>query len=173
MSCVLYTALSFKVSYFLWGLHPLGYHLTGVLVHAVNAAMVFLIARKLAPGDSWRAGFAGLLFAVQPIHSWTISWANGSLTEAIPSLFYISAFLCFVWFRPHALTRYFIMSVVAFSACLLSKETAVTLPIMLVSYDLFRIVLGENGASRLPTCKQAKWPWCASFWPIFLLRHCS
>ena len=73
--------LSFKLSYSLWGLHPLGYHLTGVLVHVINSAMVFLIARKLAPGDSWRAGFAGLLFAVQPIHSWTISWANGSLTR--------------------------------------------------------------------------------------------
>lgn len=139
--------LSYKLSYSLWGLHPLGYHLSGVLVHVINSAMVFIIAKKLAPGESWRAGFAGLLFAVQPVHSWTISWANGSLTEAIPSLFYISAFLCFACFRRTGLTRYLVMSIVAFAACLLSKETAVTLPIVLISFDLFRKVVGENKAS--------------------------
>jgi hypothetical protein len=150
--------LSYKISYSLWGLHPLGYHLTAVLLHVINSAMVFLIARKLAPGESWRAGFAGLLFAVQPIHFWVVSSANGSLTEAEPSMFYLSAFLCFVLFRSTRLTRYFAMSVVAFAACLLSKETAVTLPIMLVSYDVFRIVVGENAASTSAGTPGSK-PW--------------
>ncbi len=136
--------LSYRFSYLLWGLHPLGYHLTGVVVHTINAAMVFFIVKQLAPGDSWTAGFAGLLFAVQPIHSWTISWANGSLTEAVPSSFYLAAFLCFVLYRASGRLRYFAISVVAFAACLMSKETAVTLPILLVAYDLFRMFVGEK-----------------------------
>ena len=135
--------LSFRLSYLLWGLHPLGYHLTSVVLHAINATMVFLIAKKLAPAESWRAASAGLLFAVQPIHSWTISWANGSLTETVPSLFYILAFLCFASFRTTNRARYFILSVAAFAACLLSKETAVTLPVMLVSYDLFLFIAAK------------------------------
>jgi hypothetical protein len=59
--------LSYRLSYSLWGLHPLGYHLTSVLLHVINSVMVFLIARKLVSGESWRAGFAGLLFAVLSI----------------------------------------------------------------------------------------------------------
>jgi hypothetical protein len=131
--------LSFRLSYAIWGIHPLGYHLTSILLHAINSTMVFLIARRLAPGESWRAGFAGILFAVQPIHSWTISWANGSLTETVPSLFYIFAFLCFMSFRATRRARYYFLSVTAFAACLLSKETSVTLPIVLVSYDAFQL----------------------------------
>ncbi len=136
--------LSYRLSYALWGLHPLGYHLTGISAHVINSTMVFFIVRKLAPGDSWTAAFAGLLFAVQPIHSWTISWANGSLTEAVPSSFYLAAFLCFVLYRATGRLQYFVISVAAFAACLMSKETAVTLPILLVAYDLFRIFVSEE-----------------------------
>jgi hypothetical protein len=136
--------LSFRLSYLFWGVRPLGYHLTSVLVHIGNSVMVFLIARRMASGRSWRAGFAGLLYAVQPVHSWTISWANGSLTEAVPALFYLAAFLFFVAYRDTRLVRYFAMSVVAFATCLFSKATAVTLPVMLVAYDLFRALVGAS-----------------------------
>jgi hypothetical protein len=133
--------LSFHLSYRLWGLHPLGYHLTSIALHTFNAALIFLIVKKIGPGNSWRAGFAALLFSMQPIHSWTISWANGSLTETVPSLFYILAFFGFVTYRASGSVRYFALSVAAFAACLFSKETSVTLPIMLVSYDLFLFVM--------------------------------
>jgi hypothetical protein len=138
--------LSYMLSYCLWGVHPLGYHLSAVLVHVLNAWMVFLIARRMAPAESGRAGFAALLFAMLPVHSWNISWANGYLTEGIPTLFYLSAFLGFVSYRRTGLRRYLVVSVVAFGACLLSKETAVTLPAMLGSYDLFRWFVGERRA---------------------------
>jgi uncharacterized membrane protein len=138
--------LSYMLSYSLWGIHPLGYHLSGILLHIMVSFVVFLVAKSFCPGESWRAGFAGLLFAVLPAHSMVVSWANGSLTEAPPTLFYVSAFLCFVSYRRTNLTRYLALSTTAFSACLLSKETAITLPFMLVSYDLFRMV-GEGSIS--------------------------
>lgn len=135
--------LSYMICYSLWGIHAIGYHLTGILLHVLNSLMVFLIARRLAPGDSWRAGFAGLLFAVLPAHSLVVSWVNCSLVEGPSTLFYLSAFLCFLWYRSTGLARYLVMSTMAFAACLMAKETAVTLPVMLVSYDLFRIAGGE------------------------------
>lgn len=116
----------------------MGYHLTGILLHALNATTVFLIAQTLAPGEPWRAHFAGLLFALLPVHSENLASINGSLTEGAPTWFYLSAFLCFVLFRRTNLTRYLAMSATAFTASLLSKETAVTLPVMLVCYDFFR-----------------------------------
>src|SRR5512145_3401762 len=41
------TWLTFGLDYTLWGLDPRGYHLTNVLLHATNAALFFLIARRL------------------------------------------------------------------------------------------------------------------------------
>ncbi len=139
--------LYYVVCYHLWGLHPWGYHLSGILLHIMVSFMVFLIAKSLAPGESWRAGFAGLLFAVQPPHSQAISLIVGLVAESFPVLLYLAAFLCFIRFRATGLVRYLAISVLAFAGCLLSKESAVTLPIMLVCYDLFRVVAGEQRIS--------------------------
>src|ERR1700747_1526464 len=37
--------LSFAVDYLLWGLDPLGYHLTNVVLHGVNAGLVCVLDR--------------------------------------------------------------------------------------------------------------------------------
>jgi hypothetical protein len=137
--------LYYTVSYQVWGLNPMGYHLSGILLHILNSLMVFLITKELLPGKSWRAGFAGLLFAVQPVHSSTLSLFLYVVADVSPTFFYLAAFLCFVRFRATGRSRYLGLSTLAFAGCLLSKEIAVTLPVMLVSYDLFRKLWGENG----------------------------
>jgi hypothetical protein len=151
-------SLYYMVSYQLWGLNPLGYHLSSILLHIVNSLMVFRIVKELAPGKSWRAGFAGLLFAVQPVHSFTLSLICPLVADISPTFFYLAAFLCFMRFRATGLVRYLTLSAFAFAGCLLSKEIAVTLPVMVVSYDLFRRLWGENGvpSGDGPTRKR---PW--------------
>jgi hypothetical protein len=133
------------ISYQLWGLHPLGYHLSSILLHILNSLIVFLIAKELLPGKSWRAGFAGLLFAVLPVHSRVLSLIFCLPADTFPSFLYLAAFLCFMRFRATGRVRYLGLSTLAFAGCLLSKEIAVTLPVMVVSYDLFRKLWGENG----------------------------
>lgn len=157
--------LSYTVSYSLWHLDPVGYHIDGILLHFLNATAVFLIVKTIAPDSIWRAGFAGLLFALLPANAENLGSINGSLTEAVPTLFYLAAFLCFIVFRRSGLTRYLVLSVMTFAACLFSKETSITLPIMLVSYDLFFIVRGKglfSAASKQPGEK---------IWRRFILPH--
>jgi len=148
----------YMVGYRLWGIHPLGYHLAGVLLHLLNSVMVFLIAKSFSPNESWRAAFAGLLFAVQPSHSETISWISGAFTEGPATIFYLVAVLCFVFYRSSGLARYLVIATVAFAAGLLNKEITVTLPVMLVSYDLFRKVVGEAEVSTIDDRPQPQ-PW--------------
>ena len=48
------TWISFALDYHFWELNPLGYHLTNIVLHAVNAGLVVLIADRLC-----RDRFAG------------------------------------------------------------------------------------------------------------------
>jgi hypothetical protein len=130
--------LYFMASYQLWGLHPLGYHLTTVLLHIMNSFLVFLTVKELAPHGSRIAIFAALLFAVLPLHSEVFFWATGAPAEVLPAFFYLLAFLCFMRFRTTGSARYLVTTVLSFAACLSSKESALTLPVMLAAYELFR-----------------------------------
>ncbi|MEI9895508.1 MAG: hypothetical protein WDN28_16855 [Chthoniobacter sp.] len=52
-----------RVQWLLWGVHPLGYHLVNLIMHSVNAVLVWRIAREWRlPGAWWVAA----LFAVHP-----------------------------------------------------------------------------------------------------------
>src|SRR5262245_11629741 len=62
------TWMSHGLDYLIWGLDPVGYHLTNLILHTANAVMVFFIARRLIalsiPNASWLtlgAMFAALL----------------------------------------------------------------------------------------------------------------
>jgi len=146
----------YLAGYHLWGLDPWGYHLSGVLLHVANALLVILIVKSLAPGESRRAIFAGLLFAVLPVHAQAISLIVGFVAEGLPDFFYLVAFLCFMRFRARSSATYLVISTVAFGLCLLTKESAVTLPMMLVSFDFFRMVVGEKGVADSGAPEQRK-----------------
>src|SRR5512132_1011547 len=56
------TWLSFAVDYVIWGMQPAGYHFTNLALHAVNAILVFWIARRLlarALPDTTRGALLG------------------------------------------------------------------------------------------------------------------
>jgi hypothetical protein len=41
------TWISYSLDYAVWGMNPLGYHLTNIILHAVNTCVVVLLAIKL------------------------------------------------------------------------------------------------------------------------------
>jgi hypothetical protein len=91
--------LGFSVVYAVTGLDPWGYHAAGVLLHAVNAVLVFLILEQLlrrfaaSSDDSDRvvaAGLASLLWALHPLRVETTAWCSGLLYSQAGCL----AFLC-------------------------------------------------------------------------------
>src|SRR5439155_3735823 len=41
------TWMTYGADYLVWGLNPFGYHLTNVILHVVNAALVYTLCRRL------------------------------------------------------------------------------------------------------------------------------
>jgi len=53
------TWITLAVDYLVWGMNPLGYHLTNALLHAANALLVYAIARRLLALASPAIEFGG------------------------------------------------------------------------------------------------------------------
>lgn len=109
-----------------WGRAPLGYHLVNVTLHALNSSLVFLLSRRLTA----RAGFddaRGLLtasaaagvFLLHPSHAEAVTWVSGR-----PDL--LATFFCLLALVALDSRRAFALA--AFALALLSKESAVCLP---------------------------------------------
>jgi len=61
------------------GLHPAAYHLANVLLHAINAALLFLLLRRTAGAQQLPAicAFATLLWSLHPLRVEPVAWVTG------------------------------------------------------------------------------------------------
>jgi hypothetical protein len=136
----------------LFGDRVLAWNLAAVLLHGiVAAACVALGASLLGPAHRRAARWAGLFFAVHFIHVEPVVWASG-ITSVYVTLFVLLAILFFRRARETESPRARTLSVLAFAAALLSKETAVAfLPLLAVTQLVWP---ARPGGSR----EESRWP---------------
>ena len=58
-----------------FGLNPWGHHLTNVLLHALNAGLVFALLQQMT-GATWRSLLVAALFAVHPLRVESVAWVT-------------------------------------------------------------------------------------------------
>ena len=120
---------TFAVDYALWGNNPFGFHLANLLINVANAALVLLLLAMLF-GNQLRPlqlALAALLFVFHPIHTEAVNMVVGR-TELLATMFGLLTFIFYLrcWQKTAFLT---------FFLALLSKEIAVTIPIMIFLYE--------------------------------------
>jgi Tfp pilus assembly protein PilF len=131
------TWLSLSLDYEVWGVDARGYHLTNVLLHAANAALFSLLARRLLGGGAWVAALAGLLFAVHPLRVESVAWAS-ERRDVLSGFFYLAAVLAYLKAqREGPRGRWLGVSLAAFAGGLLSKVIVVSLPVVLLVLDAY------------------------------------
>lgn len=139
--------MTLGLDYSLWGMNPAGYHATSLLIHAVNAVLVFVLARELLMrADTfddgatldWAAAVAALLFAVHPLRVESVVWIT-ERRDVLSLLFYLLAILAYLRERTWA-------AVALFACALLSKATAMTLPAVLLVLDVYPLRRLDLGA---------------------------
>jgi protein O-mannosyl-transferase len=141
------TWATFALDYALWGKHPAGYHATNVALHAGNAVLCYLIARRLIwaagglPGRATEAGaaLAALGFAVHPMRAESVAWVT-ERRDVLSGLFFLLAVLSYLWAvqdcRPVQWRRLW-APLFAFAAALLAKQITIILPVVLVILDVY------------------------------------
>jgi len=144
------TWLSFGINYTLGGLNPWGYHLLNLLLHSANAALFYVVARRLlaagiegTSSQTWRltagAAFAALVFGVHPLRVESVAWIT-ERRDVLCGFFFLLAILA--WLRAIERPggpdrRWQLLSLAAFLASLLSKAASMPLPGVLVLLDLY------------------------------------
>ena len=126
----------FWAEYHLWKLQPLGYHLVNVLLHALNAVLLWRMLRRLEIPGAW---WAAAIFALHPVAVESVAWIT-ERKNVLSCLFYLLAVLAYLRYRP--LTdreaaracdwRYYPLVLVLFLCALLSKTVTCSLPAVLL-----------------------------------------
>ncbi|HEU4437871.1 MAG TPA: tetratricopeptide repeat protein, partial [Methylomirabilota bacterium] len=159
------TWLSLAVDYTFGRMNPWRYHVTSLLLHALNAVLFYLVARRLlvtavgSPSPGTRAPrwpqdadspsplaivagalVAAFLFALHPQRVESVAWISdrGTLLCATFYLLAVLAYLRGIVSPVAPGGRWWRMaSLAAFAAALLSKGMAVSLPVSLLVLDVY------------------------------------
>lgn len=126
--------LSYAVDYKLWGLDPFGYHVSNIILHGLNVLALFFLVRRIDGRDPV-AWVAAALFAIHPVNVETVAWVAQRKTLLAQFFFFLSFHEYLRYAEGKGKESYF-LSLAFFVLSLLSKVSAITLPLLLLLYDI-------------------------------------
>jgi Flp pilus assembly protein TadD len=136
------TWMSHALDSSLYGLAPVGHHLTSLLLHAANTALVFLWL-SAATGFLGRSAFVALVFGLHPLHVESVAWV-AERKDVLSAFFLLLALIAYTSYaRKPSPARYALVAL-AFIAGLLSKPMVVTLPVLLLVIDRWPLQRTES-----------------------------
>ena len=182
--------LSFSLDYFLWGLDPFGFNLLDVLLHILNAWLIFILLYQLiellrsknnlfpfadpprprgAPpaggtppeeGNFWLAFLPALVFLVHPLNTEAVDYVSARADV----LYVFFALLSLIFYFNFSQAQEAKKKIINYSAAagffilsLLTKETAVVLPVLAVLLELV-FLSPKAGWEKIKEAGKKTWP---------------
>lgn len=124
-----------------FGLNPAGHHYTSVLLHALNAMLLFWVLWR-ATGATGPSLMVAALFAVHPVNVESVAWV-AERKSVLSMLFFLLALGVYQrYVRKPSVARY--AGVATLYACgLMAKPMVITLPFVLLLWDYWP--MASNG----------------------------
>jgi len=136
-------SLSLICDHTMWSLNATGYHATNIIIHSINSYLVFLITILLLNTSSshekrtWTlALLSGFIFLILPSHTEAVAWISGR-TDVIAAFFCILSFYLYLLYKQHSKVWYVPISILLFFCALLSKESVIALPFVILAYEVY------------------------------------
>jgi tetratricopeptide (TPR) repeat protein len=138
------TWLSHALDCQIFGLNPAGHHYINVLLHALNAVLLFWVLWR-ATGSTGRSWMVAALFALHPINVESVAWVAERKT-ILSMLFLLLALGAYGWYsRRPSICRY--AAVAALFACgLMAKPMVITFPFLLLLWDYWPLQRAQSFA---------------------------
>ncbi|EDV25791.1 uncharacterized protein TRIADDRAFT_23574 [Trichoplax adhaerens] len=139
-----FTIATFRWNFYLHGLHPNGYHIVNIALHAMVCSIFLFICHRLLRMSIQLAFLTAILFAVHPIHTEAVAGIVGR-AEILSCLFFLLAFYTYAKGKPLVLSDEFAKTtsikellycfIFTFVA-MLSKEQGITVIAVCMAYDV-------------------------------------
>lgn len=149
------TWISHAIDYSIWGLNPLGHHLTSIAIHSANVFLLCILFIYLVLNtqqtesipDKERllkkaliAGVtASLLFGIIPVHVESVAWVS-ERKDVLSTFFFLIALISYTRYSTEQHINkalYYVCTLISFVFALMSKPMVITLPVILVILDIY------------------------------------
>lgn len=152
------TWVSVGLDYVVWGMNPFGYHLTNLILHALNTVLFYFLAVRLLSfvvpagkdtGVLLGAAAAAALFSIHPLRVESVVWITErrDVLSGMFVLFTLHAYLTAAQAESWASRGpWLALTLVLYVLSLLSKAVGMTLPLVFLILDVYP--LRRLGGSR-------------------------
>ncbi len=132
-----FTTLSFALEFPFAQLNPYYYHLNNLILHVVNTGLVYIFIFLLCAKHPI-AAITALLFGIHPMHVESVAWVT-ERKDVLFALFYLLAMIMYLKFlkSEERQKHYYGLMLLFFICSLFSKVSAVSLPLALITVDLY------------------------------------
>jgi tetratricopeptide (TPR) repeat protein len=129
---------SYHILYALFEFNPFGYHLSSLILHILNVILIYALMNLLQE-NKLSSLVAGLLFACHPVLTEAVNGISFN-EDLLATFFYLLSFIFYLKLDPgdkKLKIGHYLLSLVFYLLGLLSKEMAITLPVIVLFYDIF------------------------------------
>ncbi len=137
------TWLSHALDYQLFALNPAGHHFDSVLIHALNAVLLFLflawVTKRVGPSL-----LVAALFALHPLNVESVAWV-AERKNVLSTFFFFLAIAAYARYAQKPDWRRYLLVAALFAAGLMAKPMVITLPFVLLLLDYWP--LGRTAGS--------------------------
>jgi len=123
------TYISFLIDRSIWGLNPVGFNITNIILHIVAVLLFYRVLFALFKKDQM-ALVAALLFALHPVAVESVNFHAGGRNTLLSACFSLLALFLYI-------NKRWVPAVISFTLAIFSKEFALLLPLVLVAYDRY------------------------------------
>ncbi len=157
------TWLSHMADVQVFGVVPRWHHLTNLVLHVVNTALLFLVLRAMT-GAPWRSATVAALFALHPLHVESVAWV-AERKDVLSTMFWMLGLGAYARYvrDPHIAGYLVVVLAVVFG--LLAKPMVVTLPFVLLLLDYWPLDRFNRSSPSFATLRALAW----EKFPLFVL----
>ncbi len=127
------TWFSHMLDYRLFGGNPAGHHDVNLLLHALNAGLLFWVLLR-ATGSTGPSLMAAALFALHPINAESVVWI-AERKNLLSMFFFLLALGAWRWYACKPRWYRYLAVAFLFALALMSKPQVITLPLVLLLWD--------------------------------------
>ena len=126
--------VSFVIDAVIGGGSLKAFHISNIIFHILAAFLLFLCLAALTP-SRLKAFLGSLLFLFHPVVTQAVAWIPGR-NDTLLAVFILASFYFFIQYVQHGKLRDALLHAVAWFLALLTKETAIILPLLLLPAGL-------------------------------------